>query len=391
MSAVAGTPPAAPAGAPAMARILVVDDDPGVLRAVTRILEGSYDVCSVSAPAKARDASRAFRPEIAILDVRMPDMDGFDLMHELREDAPDLDFIMMTGSVAEPDVHLVRAIEEGAYYFIEKPFDRRVMLTLVSRCLERRRLRREERRYLQRLEASLGAARQFQRSLLPPREASLCGVSVSARYVACSELGGDLYDYAPAGNGAVALLLADVSGHGPTAAMLTGVVKSAFRAAAADAYDPLAVVERVAAGLSAFEARRFVTLFCGRIDGAGAGGAATLTYVNAGHPPALVARGDRVSALDSTGPLVSSGFCELPWTREVRTLDVGERLLVYSDGVTDVRGPRGFFGRGRLEEIMRNTGAARGALLDVMLEALRDHAGAAAWDDDVTLMTVGVS
>jgi sigma-B regulation protein RsbU (phosphoserine phosphatase) len=373
-----------------MARILVVDDDPGVLRAVTRILEGQYEVCSVSAPAKAREAAKAFRPAIAILDVRMPDMDGFDLMHELREDAPDLDFIMMTGSVAEPDVHLVRAIEEGAYYFIEKPFDRRVMLTLVSRCLERRRLRREERRYLQRLEASLGAARQFQRSLLPPREASLCGVSVSARYVACSELGGDLYDYAPAGQDAVAILLADVSGHGPAAAMLTGVVKSAFRAASAEAYDPLAVVERVAAGVSAFEARRFVTLFCGRID-RGSGWAATLTYVNAGHPPALLERGDRMTTLDATGPLVSSGFCELPWAREVVSLGAGERLLVYSDGVTDVRGPHGFFGRERLAGTLQATRASGGPLLDAIVESLRDHAGAAAWDDDVTLLTATCS
>jgi len=111
----------------------------------------------------------------------------------------------MTGNSEEPDETLIRAIDKGAFYFIQKPFDRRVLLTLVNRCLELRELREQREQFLRRVERELEEARQFQLSLLPPTGMELPRLSIAARYLACNELAGDIYDYVEAGDGAVAV------------------------------------------------------------------------------------------------------------------------------------------------------------------------------------------
>ena len=187
-----------------------------------------------------------FNPELAIVDIRMPDLDGFELMARLKARFPELDVILMTGSVDDLDEKLVRAIRSPAFYFIQKPFDREVLKTLVERCVELRWRREEHRRHLERLETEMAEARAFQQSLLPDREAVVNRLAICCRYTPCSGLGGDLYDYAAAGSGQTALLIADVSGHGVSAAMLTGIVKSAFQASHVDGFEPAC---RRAAGL----------------------------------------------------------------------------------------------------------------------------------------------
>ena len=126
------------------ASILVVDDDPGMLRAVSRILSRrQHRVTCVDSGAAALERAKTTHFDLAIVDVRLPEMNGFDVTRALKKDAADIDVIIMTGNAEEPDENLLRAIDEGAFYFIQKPFDRRVMLALVNRCLELRRLREE--------------------------------------------------------------------------------------------------------------------------------------------------------------------------------------------------------------------------------------------------------
>ena len=243
-------------------RILVVDDEAGMLRSVERVLGRDYDVTCARSPREAVGLSRTFEPDLAILDIQMPEMDGFQLMEELQNLDPELDVIFMTGSVHEIDAKLIKAIRKDAFYFLQKPFDRGVLLSLVERCLELKRLDRINRDHQRRMETELSDARAFQQSLLPPRSSNLGGISISAHYIPCSELAGDFYDYAAVSPDGVAIVLADVSGHGASAAMLTGSVKSAFHAASADLYEPACVVERVASGIRAFGHHHFITLIC---------------------------------------------------------------------------------------------------------------------------------
>jgi CheY-like chemotaxis protein len=174
------------------ARILIVDDDPGILHTLSRILGRRHHVTCVASGAAALDEARRLRVDLAIVDIRMPEMNGFEVTRALKVALTDIDVILMTGNAEEPDDNLVQAIDEGAFYFIQKPFDRRVLLALVTRCLELRKLREEREGFLERVERELAEARRFQLSLLPPVHYSRAGLAIDARYVACTELAGDL-------------------------------------------------------------------------------------------------------------------------------------------------------------------------------------------------------
>jgi sigma-B regulation protein RsbU (phosphoserine phosphatase) len=213
-------------------------------------------------------------------------------------------------------------------------------------------------------------------------------MAIAARYRACSELAGDIYDYAQAGDGAVALLIADVVGHGTSAAMMTGVVKAAFRASHVDGFEPMAVIERVKEGIRDFDASRFVTLCCARVDPR----RSELTYVNAGHPEPIVRSGnDRPVLLDSTGPLLSSALFDIPCEQASRALGPGDSLLLYTDGVTEARGPSGMFGQDRLLLAMEARERRGADLLDGLLSELVAFSNSPNHQDDITLLTLDLA
>ncbi len=365
-------------------RIFVVDDEPAMLRTVTRVLERDYEVSGFTSPTEALRRCRELHPALAIVDIRMAEMDGFELMNALKRQDADLRVILMTGSGFDSDQKLIRAIREKAFFYIQKPFERAVLRTLVDRCLELKLLEDANRRHLAHLEHQLAEARAFQETMLPARHAQIDGLEIQAAYQPCTELAGDLYDYAAAGSGRVALLIADVVGHGATAAMLTSLVKSAFRASYPD-FDPLAVVDRVAENVAAFEPGRFVTLLCVRIsieDG-------ELEYVNAGHEGGLVTRpGAEPRPLTSTGPLVSPVLRHLGWQSESVPWSQDSTLLLYTDGIPEAsRDDDEMFEVERLHAIVRDATVGGSELLNRILDQVAAFAGGRPADDDVTLLT----
>lgn len=366
--------------------ILVVDDDEGMLRAVSRILSKRHGrVVEAKCGERALAAARSEPFDLAIVDVRMPEMNGFDVMRLLKRERPDLDVIIMTGNVEDPDENLLRAIDEGAYYFIHKPFDRRVLLALVQRCLDLRRLRDEREVFLQRVERELEEARQFQLSLLPPQEYQARGLAIAARYQASNELAGDIYDYAETKDGGVSIIVADVAGHGTSAAMVTGVVKAAFRATHVDDFEPRKVIERIREGIRDFDPGRFVTLFSARLHP----DRDELEYVNAGHPEAYIRGVDsELRPLDSTGPILTSALPDVPCEQRTARLASGESLFLYTDGVTEARASEGMFGAERMLEAFLRSNPAGGDRLDAVLDALRAFTGGSAHEDDVTLLVL---
>jgi sigma-B regulation protein RsbU (phosphoserine phosphatase) len=366
------------------ARILVVDDEPGMLRAVERVLGAEHQVVGTERSREALALADTLQPELAIVDIRMPDLDGFELTAQLKARFPTIEVILMTGSIDDFDEKLVRAIRSPAFYFIQKPFDREVLKTLVERCVELRWRREDHRQNLKRLETEIAEARVFQQSLLPERETMLQGVAVCCRYTPCSALGGDLYDYAAAPEGRTAVLIADVSGHGVSAAMLTGIVKSAFHAAQVEGFEPGAVVRRVATGLAAFSFERFVTLIAALICPA----ERCLRYVNAGHPPGVLwgpAHAGRWLA--STGPLVSPALPDARWNTARVTMRAGDQLLLYTDGVSETLADVDGRAEGPIASAIERSADGGGSLLDAILADVYQKLAGGIQPDDLTLLT----
>ena len=369
----------------AAARILVVDDESGMVRAVERVLGAAYQVVGSHSSPDALTIARRFDPDLVILDVRMPEIDGFELMARLKTELPGVDIIVMTGSLDDLDQKLIRAIRGRAFYFIQKPFDREVLQTLVERCLELRWRRLEGRQHVDRLERELADARAFQRGLLPLPDMVIDGVGVSCRYQPCVELGGDLCDYASIGPGRIALVVADVMGHGVSAAMLTGVVKSAFRAASPEAYEPRAMVQRLWHNMDAFGSERFVTLIAAVISL----GERSIDYVNAGHPAGLlVTSGGGVTSLSSTGPLVSPALRDCAWEQRRAAFSAGDLLFLYTDGVGDALGGDADCGDEAIVALLRQLAQSEAPLLDSMLVRIDERSGGRPHPDDLTLLSV---
>jgi sigma-B regulation protein RsbU (phosphoserine phosphatase) len=365
-------------------RILVVDDEPGMIRAVERVLGGGYHVIGSQSSAGALAVATEFKPDLVILDIRMPELDGFELMARLKADHPGVDLIVMTGSLDDLDQKLIRAIRGRAFYFIQKPFDREVLQTLVERCLELRWRRFEHQRHVHQLEKELAEARAFQQGLLPVSDMVIDQLAISYRYVSCTELGGDLCDYVSIGSGRVALLVADVMGHGVSAAMLTGVVKSAFRASNRDGYEPLAVVRRLSHNMMAFGPERFVTL----IAAVAATDEGRLHYVNAGHPAGLLFTKQReLTRLASTGPLVSPALPKCTWEQRSVPLGPGDSLLFYTDGVSDPLAGDDDLGEEAILAATQEHPEGGAPLLDSILRRVRERFGGRPQPDDVTLLT----
>jgi phosphoserine phosphatase RsbU/P len=349
-------------------------------RSIERVLGQHYKVATTQSSHDAVAIMEAFKPDLAILDVQMPDLDGFDLMERLRAINPELDVIFMTGSIHELDSKLIRAIRKDAFYFLQKPFDREVLLTLVERCFELKRLDEENKKHLTRIEKELAEARAFQQALLPPLQAEPGGIKVFARCVPCSELAGDFCDYAAVGTGQAALLVADVSGHGASAAMLTGIVKSAFHSASVDAYEPAAVVERVAGGIRAFGNLHFITMICARI------GKGRLEFVNAGHPPGILMNSESAPhLLESTGPLISPAFSDVSWESRTISLQQNARMLFFTDGVIEAESDSGEYGIDRLIAHLKSPQGGD-ALVDGILESVRQFVSGRPIHDDLTLV-----
>ncbi|MFT7461902.1 MAG: sigma-B regulation protein RsbU (phosphoserine phosphatase) [Pseudohongiellaceae bacterium] len=371
------------------AHVLIVDDDGALLYSAQRVLASTYEVLALRSPENVLEQAQAFDPALAIIDIRMGEMDGFELSSKLRELCPGMDVIFMTGVVHELDAQIIRSIREKAFYFIRKPFDRDVLITLVERCLDVRRLNAENAAHLKRLENEMAAARAFQVGLQPPEYGRLQRLSIATHMEPCEDMSGDFIDYVDAGRGRVTMMLADVSGHGVSAAMLVGIVKAAFRATREDGFEPLAVARRIRNAIRPFDEDRFVSLFCARI----ARDDRTLEWVNAGHPKAFLWDSERnMSELALSGTVISPALPDMDWEQHRTHIEPGSGMLLYTDGLLEARaeGAGELFGLKRLRDVLAGSELSGMELLNAIMGAVNAHSGGRPADDDRTLLTVSL-
>ena len=238
-------------------------------------------------------------------------------------------------------------------------------------------------------------ARTLQTALLPSELPDIPGVSCAGRYLPPDPdltdvyVGGDLYDVHPdEEHGRWALTVADVCGKGPQAAALTSLIRHTVHAEVRHGLGPAEVLRRVNDAMlrQHGQARaRFATMAHAVMTPDADGVAVTL--VNGGHPPALVLRDDRVEWIDLPGTLVGV-FGDVVLPEIDLRLDPGDTLVLYTDGVTEARGPAGFFGPERLAAVVAGlAGRSADALADGVLAAISDFQRGRL-RDDVALLVV---
>jgi len=261
------------------------------------------------------------------------------------------------------------------------------LATLAASFIRNDRLAQEARRAAARQRED-EISRQIHRGLLPSADPEFDGLDIAGICLAADNIGGDYYGYMPLDGGCLGVALADVTGHGVGAALYMASAKSALQFEAGQAGSPGDLLGRTNRALAADfgEAGLFATAFFARF----APGGRRIDYSNGGHkPPVLVRQDGTVDRLHAGG--VALGVIEdLVFEDRTATLDQGDCLVLYTDGLTETRDARRrFYSRERLERKVRDlrTRDAK-TIRDRIVEDLRQHCGESAIQDDVTLVVV---
>jgi serine phosphatase RsbU (regulator of sigma subunit) len=236
-----------------------------------------------------------------------------------------------------------------------------------------------------RMEQELRIAAEIQQSLLPPPEWKLDYFEAHGRSVPCRAIGGDFFEYLTFADGASGFAVADVSGKGAPAALLTAVIQGILAAQTTAGGGPATTLSRINEVLiRRATGSRFVTMFLTSLTRDG-----RLTYCNAGHNPPFLVNGGTVRRL-TVGGLICGLFPNAVYEEECVVMGPGDYLVIFSDGISEALNVAGEeFGDDRIEAaIAGGEGRSAADLLDRLVCTVRDFSAGAVQGDDMTAVVV---
>lgn len=383
-------------------KILIVDDEPLNVDYLQQELEGA-DCETVTAVngQEALERVQSDPPDLILLDIMMPVMDGFETLSRLKTSSATRSIPVIVISAASDVQSVVRGIQMGAEDFLPKPFEPTVLHARISSSLEKKRLHDLEQLYLKGLERELDIGREIQRGFLPSELPRVDGWEIAAYFEAAREVAGDFYDafLLPAGN--LVCVIGDVCGKGVGAALFMTLFRSLIRATftedgfgGASGTQALTVAEQLRHVVSFtnnyvaethVEADMYATLFVAALsphDG-------MLTYVNCGNePPLIVGAGGTINALGPTGPVVGV-IPNAKFSTAGITMRKNDLLVAFTDGIPDAVNARGeSFGNERLRAALTGGETAPASLIKTLEAQLSDFVGDVNQFDDITLLAV---
>ncbi|HYL07955.1 MAG TPA: SpoIIE family protein phosphatase [Candidatus Udaeobacter sp.] len=371
--------------AQASQRVLIVEDDEALAKVMARVLRSRGFECDVGfsgAEARALIAVQGYA--IALLDVRLPDESGYGLLEALRSSRPDTAIVMISG-VDDPELGKA-AMEHGAYAYHVKPVGATQLYLLVVNNLRRRSLELENRANLERLEAMVAErseqmrrAAELQAGMLPASPYIEDGFELAAHFTAAREISGDFYDWYRTPGGRVTVTLGDVMGKGLPASLMMATARAALRGAAG--VEPMDAGIKQAADVmsAALEVNHaYVTVFhCCFEPRTG-----ELRYIDAGHGHTRLLRGIAGQELLQERSAPIGIFPDTRFTVGAVTLNPGDTLVVFSDGLLDLR-PDLATKDLQLPYEARRAASAQG-MVDILAQGARERDLA----DDVTVLAL---
>ena len=368
-------------------RILIADDQPDLLDALRLLLKGeSIDMETVTSPEAVVAAVRAGRFDLLLMDLNYTGdttsgREGIDLLSRVRAIDSLLPVVVMTGW-GSVDL-AVEAMRRGVCDFVQKPWDNGQLVTTLRAEIEKGRTRRSQQEHEIR---EMDEALRIQRKLLPATLPQIAGWELASSWQPASGVGGDCFDAISFSSTRLALSIADVVGKGIPAALLMSNLQAAVRAFATDAAEPGELCRQVNRILCGNIAEgRFISFFYCVVDS----DLGSLAYANAGHYLPILIRADgSVERLDRGGAVLGV-FPDTPYEQGVAALATGDRLILFTDGITEARNADDEeFGEERLIDIaVANRTCSAPALQARLAEAVSTFASGA-FQDDATLIVL---
>jgi phosphoserine phosphatase RsbU/P len=374
-------------------QILIVDDDAASRKLLARMLSSAGYTCRETDNATdALNLVHQEQPTLLLLDFKMPGIDGAEALKRLRADPnpaiAQMPVIMLTG-YGESEVQCLNA---GANDFVIKPINAEVLRARIETQLRLHSLRAQLQQQNHELEAwrrdlerDLAAARLTQQALIPQKAPTLEGWEIAACYRPLIEVGGDIYGWLPIKHDRWLFWIADATGHGAAAALMTTLAKLLFHHGHAEHDRPAAIMQAVNNDLRGiFGGRSFMSAMCVALDPK----SGEASVVGAGHPPLLVTRfGRGTEAIAASAPPL--GLVEQSsFTETALELNPGDAFTLYTDGLFGAAKTGGQPSTPtQLAGMINPFATSAEALLELMLKAAaRD--GADSRPDDVAALVV---
>ena len=237
-------------------------------------------------------------------------------------------------------------------------------------------------------EQELERAREIQQSLLPKDIPQLPGFEIAAAWRPARIVGGDYFDVMRLGENRLAICIADVVGKGVSAALLMANVQATVRAFAHDSESPAGLCSRINSVLCGnIATEKFVTFFYGVLDAA----RRTLQYCDAGHPPPMLVSSDSIRQLAVDGAVLGV-FPTWKYEDSTISLSPGDRLLLFTDGITEASGPDGReFGEDKIAALAKANRASSASELNSRVLARASDFCGGQFQDDATLLVIAAN
>jgi len=386
-------------------RILIVDDTPENIQVLMETLKDEYAILAATNGEKALEvAEKEPQPDLILLDVMMPGMDGYEVCERLSKiDATMKIPVIFVTALAEAGDE-ARGLALGAVDYITKPFNASLVKARVRNQIELKRYRDDledtvafrTRELLEttaekeKLESELRVARSLQMAMVPPGRAMGEGgeYEIAATVKPAKAVGGDLFDYFLLDDGRLCFLVGDVSDKGVPAALFMVKTSTLLRTETVRQTSPVEILERVNRQLSRDNDEcMFVTLVLGLLDLATGG----LTLASAGHEfPLVVAPGRSTEfLLLSGGPALGLDLSARFTEKEVR-MAPGDGIVFYTDGITEAFSADGKqYGELRLlDAVARSPRETAAGISKAILDDVAEFVGSAPQSDDITLFSL---
>lgn len=373
---------------PKPGRVLVADDQPDVLEALRWLLTGEgYEPQFVGSTEAVMERLRAEPFDLLLMDLNYSrdttsGREGLELISRVRAHDPALPIVVMTGWGSIDTA--VDAMRRGARSFVQKPWEDVTLLEILQREIAEARAARRRDHHQQR---EIDDARMIQRGLLPTVVPRVGGIDLAVAWQPMQDVGGDCFDTLTFAR-SVGVSIADIAGKGLPAALLMSNLQAAVRAFAQEGAAPASVCASVNRLLCRNMASgRFATFCYARIDS----DSRQVVYSNAGHNPPLLVRGDGTTATLGQGGMVLGIFPDNVYEQATLAVAPGDRLVFYTDGITEGRNPEGEeYGE---ERLVAAAVASRAQPVEAMKDALMGDVRGftdGKFDDDATLIVVGL-
>ncbi len=384
--------------------VLAVDDLQENLNLLITILKPlGYQVVLTNSGAQALAMLALVQPDVILLDVMMPDMDGFEVARRIRarEDLPYIPIVMMTAG--QDNRSRLEGLEAGADEFLIKPYSQPELLARTRSLVSLRRYNRallqavDDIRFLnellatenQRMAYELNNTREAQLRLMPLPGLEIPGVRFAVYYKPALEVGGDYYDVIQLDDKRFVIVLGDAVGKGGAAVLAVAVVKSLVAAECGHAtlnvatFEPAGLLDRINKVLCGpmASSQTEMTVFCGLYDQE----SRLLKFSNAGQTFPFLVRAGSFQEVKLSG-LPIGLFEEATYQTETIAIQPGDCLALYSDGINEAANiDYEQFGLDRLgEALLKNYGLAPQAAVDNIIRELNQFCADAT--DDETLV-----